>query len=111
MASPHSASAYGSYALAIQPLYARLYIDHDVDQSRRPRHTWHRHTADVLWLFSLSTFGFTLITTLISHDGIAALGIGTRQMCFASHDGVAALGIGTRQMCFGYSASLRSALH
>jgi hypothetical protein len=70
------ASAHGSYALVVQPLYVRLYIDHDIDQSRRPRHTRHRHTAAVLWLFSLSTFGFTLITTLINHDGLATLGIG-----------------------------------
>jgi hypothetical protein len=79
-------------------------------------------------LFSLSTFGFTLITTLISQDGLATLGIGTRQMCFGgsaslstlgftlittliNHDGLATLGIGIRQLCFGYSASLRSALH
>jgi hypothetical protein len=27
-------------------------------------------------------FGFTLITTLISQDGLATLGVGTRQMCF-----------------------------
>ena len=88
-----SASAYGSCALAIQPLYSRLYIDHVIDQSRRPRQTRHRHTAAVLWWFSLSTFGFTLITTLINHDGLATLGIGIRQLCF------------------GCSASLRSALH
>ena len=78
------------------------------------------------WSFSLSTFGFTLITTLISQDGLATLGIGTRQMCFGgsaslstlgftlittliNHDGLATLGIGIRQLCFGYSASLRSA--
>jgi hypothetical protein len=73
--------------------YFRLYIDHDIDQSRWRRRIRHRHTAAMLWLFSLSTLGFTLITTLINQDGLATLGIGTRQMCF------------------GCSASLRSALH
>jgi hypothetical protein len=113
--------------LVVQPLYVRLYIDHDIDQSRRPRHTRHRHTAAVLWLFSRSTLGFTLITTLISQDGLATLGVVTRQMCLGLfslstlgftlittliiHDGLATLGIGTRQLCFGCSASLRSALH
>jgi O-antigen/teichoic acid export membrane protein len=74
-------------------LYARLYIDYDIDKSRRSRHTRRRHRAAVLWWFSLSTLGFTLITTLINQDGLAALGVGIRQLCF------------------GYSASLRSALH
>jgi hypothetical protein len=113
--------------LVVQPLYVRLYIDHDIDQSRRPRHTRHRHTAAVLWLFSRSTLGFTLITTLISQDGLATLGVVTRQMCLGLfslstlgftlittliiHDGLATLGIGTRQLCFGCSASLRLALH
>jgi len=55
--------------------------------------TLDRHTAAVLWGFSLSTVGLTLITTWINHDGLATLGIGIRQMCF------------------GRSASLWSALH